>query len=182
MFNRILVAVDDTENRQIVVNQAIAVARLTAAKLLLVHVLSPSERDFPNRSIFLADGGYLDVDLYTTTIQTYDRTWRTYRQQHLARLQALAEAIKAIGLNVDIIEQVGQPGPLICQTAEEWDADLIVLGRRGLTAVKELMMGSVSNYVLHHAPCAVLVLQGNSLAEVGETPADSASDSLTTTR
>lgn len=179
MFSRILVAVDDTDNRQKIVDQAVAMARLTAAKLSLLHVLSPSERDFPNRSIFLADGGYLDVDLYTTTIQTYDRAWRTYRQQHLARLQALAETIQAIGLNVDLLEQVGQPGPLICQTAEEWEADLIVLGRRGLTAVKELMMGSISNYVLHHAPCAVLVLQGQSVAEV---PVDSSSESLTTTR
>ncbi len=38
-------------------------------------------------------------------------------------------------------------------------ADLIVLGRRGRTGLAEALLGSVSNYVLHHAPCSVLVVQ-----------------------
>ncbi|NEO65320.1 MAG: universal stress protein, partial [Moorea sp. SIO4G2] len=37
---------------------------------------------------------------------------------------------------------------------------LIVLGRRGLGGLKEMVLGSVSNYVVHHAPCSVLVVQG----------------------
>ncbi len=39
-------------------------------------------------------------------------------------------------------------------------ADLIVVGRRGRSGLSELILGSASNYVLHHAPCSVLTLQG----------------------
>ncbi|WP_442949349.1 universal stress protein [Nostoc sp.] len=41
-----------------------------------------------------------------------------------------------------------------------WGADLIVLGRRGLKGFAELLAGSVSNHVVHHSPCSVLVVQG----------------------
>jgi nucleotide-binding universal stress UspA family protein len=43
--------------------------------------------------------------------------------------------------------------------ARSWPADLIVIGRRGRTGLKEALMGSVSNYVVHHAPCTVMVVQ-----------------------
>ena len=48
---------------------------------------------------------------------------------------------------------------MICNAAISWQADLIIMGRRGRTGLSELFLGSVSNYVLHHAPCAVLVVQ-----------------------
>lgn len=49
---------------------------------------------------------------------------------------------------------------MICDVARSWKADLIVLGRRGYSGVKELFLGSVSNYVLHHTPCSILTVQG----------------------
>lgn len=48
---------------------------------------------------------------------------------------------------------------MICELARNWNADLIILGRRGRTGLSELLLGSVSNYVLHHAPCSVLTVQ-----------------------
>ena len=47
---------------------------------------------------------------------------------------------------------------MICDIASAWNADLIVMGRHGRLGLEELLMGSVSNYVTHHAHCAVLVL------------------------
>jgi glycosyltransferase involved in cell wall biosynthesis len=41
-----------------------------------------------------------------------------------------------------------------------WDADLVVMGRRGLSGIKEMFLGSVSNYIIHHVPCSVLIVQG----------------------
>ncbi|MGL4622525.1 MAG: universal stress protein, partial [Chroococcidiopsis sp.] len=48
---------------------------------------------------------------------------------------------------------------LICDFALAWKADLIVTGRRGRRGLSEFFMGSVSNYVLHHASCSVLTVQ-----------------------
>jgi len=55
---------------------------------------------------------------------------------------------------------VGEPGREICALAQEWSADLILLGRRGMQGLGELLLGSVSNFVMHRANCAVLVVQG----------------------
>jgi nucleotide-binding universal stress UspA family protein len=53
----------------------------------------------------------------------------------------------------------------ILATATDLDADVIVLGTRGLSGVKSLMLGSVSHAVLHHADRAVLVVPSPPLAE-----------------
>ena len=54
----------------------------------------------------------------------------------------------------------GDPIDRIVATAEEWGADLIVLGARGLGAVQEILLGSVSLGVARYAPCPVLVCKG----------------------
>ncbi|NJN32588.1 MAG: universal stress protein [Synechococcales cyanobacterium RM1_1_8] len=55
----------------------------------------------------------------------------------------------------------GRAGHLICHQAKTWEAELILLGRRGRSGLKELMLGSVSSYVMHRANCSVLVIQGS---------------------
>ncbi|MGH7353641.1 MAG: universal stress protein, partial [Candidatus Rokuibacteriota bacterium] len=47
----------------------------------------------------------------------------------------------------------------IVRAVVEWPADLIVVGARGLGALARLVLGSVSEHVVHHAPCAVLVVR-----------------------
>lgn len=54
----------------------------------------------------------------------------------------------------------GEAREAIVATAEQWSADLVVLGARGLSAVKEFLLGSVSLGVARHAPCPVLVCKG----------------------
>jgi len=53
--------------------------------------------------------------------------------------------------------RVGDPGSMICQVADELEVDQIVMSRRGRGRVGELLLGSVSQYVLHHATVAVTV-------------------------
>ena len=59
--------------------------------------------------------------------------------------------------NVDTIVRGGAPADQIIRTADELEADLIVLGGRGKGAVEAIVLGSVAYSVLHHAPCPVLV-------------------------
>lgn len=78
------------------------------------------------------------------------------------RAQALAEARKYLedrGVNAVYIEGTGNPADVIVQEAEETNADLIIVGTRGLSAAKRAFMGSVSTNVVHHAPCDVLVVR-----------------------
>jgi nucleotide-binding universal stress UspA family protein len=68
--------------------------------------------------------------------------------------------VKTQGIMAESSYQTGDPGTNICDLARSWGADLIVLGRRGLKGFAELLAGSVSNHGVHHAPCSVLVAQG----------------------
>lgn len=65
------------------------------------------------------------------------------------------------GNNVAISSDVlfGTPESRIVETAEEMDADLIVLGSHGYKAWERLLLGSVSNSVVHHAHCSVLIVR-----------------------
>lgn len=67
---------------------------------------------------------------------------------HMAKEAGLAYKTKAI---------YGSPRLSICQVAEEENVDLIVMGSRGLGPVKRLLLGSVGDYVVHHAPCSVFI-------------------------
>jgi nucleotide-binding universal stress UspA family protein len=85
---------------------------------------------------------------------------RTYQKQEVAhRVAAEAEALQPICDTVTTELRIGDPGTEIVSAAEQSHADLIVLGARGASAVKRFLLGSVSEYVCHHASCPVLVVR-----------------------
>lgn len=53
----------------------------------------------------------------------------------------------------------GLPGSEIVEEAREWPADLIVVGTRGRGAIKRILLGSVANYIVQHAPCSVEIVR-----------------------
>ena len=61
--------------------------------------------------------------------------------------------------SVQQVHQIGIPAQVILETAQSADADLIIIGARGLGPLKELVLGSVSHRVVLHAPCSVLVMK-----------------------
>ena len=61
---------------------------------------------------------------------------------------------------VDVVVVEGGVRERLLQTAEEWKADLIVLGARGLSGVERVLLGSVSLSVAREAPCAVMIVKG----------------------
>ena len=73
---------------------------------------------------------------------------------------AIDEAAALLGASVESRMAEGDPRETIIETANDWAADLIVMGARGLSAVKEFLLGSVSLGVACHAPCPVLVCKG----------------------
>lgn len=73
------------------------------------------------------------------------------------------EAVDATRAAIDVDAEVrferGDPGATIARVAGEAGADVVVVGSRGLGAVKGAILGSVSRYVMQHAPCPVLVMR-----------------------
>lgn len=84
------------------------------------------------------------------------------RRAELAGVLAQAEA--DLSRSVGAVERsvvMGHPGEEILAAASEPGVDLVVVGARGLGAIKRLVLGSVSERVLHHAPCSVLIVKGH---------------------
>lgn len=73
--------------------------------------------------------------------------------------------------------RTGDPGQWLCTLADERQVDLIVMGRRDHAGIEEFLFGSVSNYVVHHAPCSVWVIQGRQV-EAGSTREPSSDTTL----
>ncbi len=74
-------------------------------------------------------------------------------------LTQAAEGLKAQGIEVEIHAREGDPADAILDVAEEMNADLIVVGNKGMTGAKRFLLGSVPNKVSHHAPCSVMIIR-----------------------
>lgn len=74
-------------------------------------------------------------------------------------MDALVEEIGAAGDGAQIETQLlrGRAGPALCALAEELGADVVVMGTRGRGGIKRAVLGSVSDHVVRHAPCSVLI-------------------------
>lgn len=65
------------------------------------------------------------------------------------------------GIPCDTRLEQGDPGKVVVELCENNDFDLIVMGSRGLGTVKSFLLGSVSNYVLHHTNCPMMLIKGD---------------------
>ncbi|MFM2432774.1 MAG: hypothetical protein RLZZ511_3988 [Cyanobacteriota bacterium] len=157
LFQRILVAIEPT-TAAMLVDQAITLAQRHQSHLLFTHI--GAAFDETSAASVLYPG--LDA-LYPTfnspVLQHYSDEWVRAEARNRDWLRGFAQRAANAGVEADIHQQLGEPGPLLCEIAREQNVDLLLVGRRGRSGLSELFLGSVSNYVLHHSPCAVLTLQ-----------------------
>ncbi|HWB69932.1 MAG TPA: universal stress protein, partial [Solirubrobacterales bacterium] len=74
-------------------------------------------------------------------------------------LEQAAASAKQEGVEVQTQPIEGEPAEAILNVAEKIDADLIVVGNRGMTGARRFLLGSVPNNVSHHAPCSVIIVR-----------------------
>jgi nucleotide-binding universal stress UspA family protein len=75
------------------------------------------------------------------------------------RQQVAGGSIEEAGVQVETYAREGDPADAILDVAEEQNADLIVVGNKGMTGAKRFLLGSVPNKVSHHAPCSVMIIR-----------------------
>ncbi|MDO7908288.1 universal stress protein [Paenibacillus sp. JX-17] len=140
MFKHILVAVDGSEHSMHALNTAktLAVSLQGETAMTVLHV---------NPSIAMNEPPVgVDVD---------DRIEEEGR--HI--LEPAADLLAGSGITYEMAAAHGNPAEVICQAAREKNADLIIMGTRGHSLVKEMLLGSVSHSVIAHAPCPVLTVK-----------------------
>ncbi|MGK7889909.1 MAG: universal stress protein [Leptolyngbyaceae cyanobacterium] len=156
MLQKILVAIDKSDISLQALDEAIALAKATQAQLKLIHVLD--DRD-PDQPAFPYISEFHDYpDLSTTLLSTYHNDYQVFINRSWEWLNWHTNQAIAVGIEAVCDQPSGPAGNRICRSAKEWDADLVIIGSRCLIGLKELLLGSVSNYVVHHAPCSVQVV------------------------
>ena len=162
MYRHILVALDNTELSGVVLEQAIALAQGICAKLTLLHVLCSEEGVSPVMPLMPLPDYY--PALAATTLEQYQEEWEAFSVKSLEHLAAAKAQAQAAGVMAEHLQKGGRPGATICEVAQELGVDLIILGRRGHSGLSELLMGSVSNYVMHHAETSAVLVCNLSIA------------------
>ena len=152
MMNKILVAVDRFSDNQAAYDSAIGLAQSNGASIMLLHVITESDSSYP----ILPTYAYYPV-MDNRDKEFYQEKLQLCKQLGIDFLVDLAQKATDAGVSIEYTQLIGNPGRSICELASNWDADLILVGSRGLKGLKEMFLGSVSNYVAHNAPCSVLI-------------------------
>jgi nucleotide-binding universal stress UspA family protein len=142
-MRRFLVAVDGSENSLRAVRQVIAFA--------------PELREAPH--ILLANVQPVVVSGAVRTFVNADQIDSWYRSEGEKALAGARDLLAAAGLAHEHHIVVGDPAETLARMARERGCDLIVIGSRGMSAVANLIMGSVATRVLHLAEVPVLLVR-----------------------
>jgi nucleotide-binding universal stress UspA family protein len=136
-IHRILLATDLSPASAGATDQALELARTLDADLLVVSVIDSATA--------LSSGPVARMD-----------------QRRAARefaAQAIVVQGRRIGVGVSFLVWQGEPGPAIVEAAMAEAADLVIVGTRGRNRVERFVLGSVSDHVVRHAPCPVLIVR-----------------------
>jgi len=145
VFKLIVVGTDGSDTATQAVRQAVDMASAVGATLELVSAYAPvpeqrlrtERRDAPE-----------------------DVQWAINPREDVeASLSAAADIARAAGVSVNTHARQGDPADAILDVAEEREADLVIVGNKGMTGAKRFLLGSVPNKVSHHAPCSVLIVR-----------------------
>jgi nucleotide-binding universal stress UspA family protein len=147
----ILIGTDGSDDAVAAARQAVAVLAADSTIHLVCVADTPSVVGAGMESGFA--GGI-------ATPQEVDLAWAGALGDADAALERTADALGDRAVEVSV--EQGDPGVVLCARAQDLGADVVVVGSRGRGALKRALLGSVSSYVVHNAPCAVLVLREGS--------------------
>jgi len=136
-YHKILIAVDSSSFSYAAAREGFDLARQLSAEVALVFVVNKA------RVIHNADSGILPEEAMKLLHREAENTLHEVASWHLDVKTFMPEAIPSEG---------------IIQTAEDWGADLIVMGTHGRTGLKHLLLGSVAEHVIRHSKIPSLIV------------------------
>jgi nucleotide-binding universal stress UspA family protein len=143
-YRNIIVGTDGSETAEKAVRHAAQLAKEAQARLVVVTAFTPAE------GVASAEADRVPDDIRWMLA---DRSQAEERARHG---RSLANEEGAKGVVVQTGE--GDPAEVILEAAKDFDAELIVVGSKGLAGAARFILGSVASSVSHHAPCDVLVV------------------------
>jgi nucleotide-binding universal stress UspA family protein len=149
VFRRILLATDSSEEAELATRVAVELANSTGSELHVMHVkLVPLTPPYP------------EVLDWREDLEYAEREARELLDEQVKKVEDAGGIVARVHLREE------QPAEEIIALAEELGADLIVVGRRHRGRIRRALAGSVSDWVVRHARCPVLVVgAGGRLAD-----------------
>lgn len=155
MFEKILVPLDGSEHSMRALDKAVHIAKKFGAQVTLIHVYSLTR--FPVVPPMTVVGAPpAEATLPPEVVSTLDEAVRRVGVNTLKRGEQRARAER---VQVTTLLREGHVVDEILKAVREGEFNLIVIGARGLSTIKEILLGSVSHGVTIHAPCPVLVVK-----------------------
>ena len=148
MYERILVPVDGSDASHAGLNEALALAAEHQSRIRLLHIVDD----------------LITIPIYEGAVFAGELIDQL-RQQGRRLLDECAALCKKKGIAVEtvLLERVGgQAGTLIIEQAQDWPAELIVMGTHGRRGLKRIVLGSDAEYVIRHAGIPVLLVRAPS--------------------
>lgn len=146
LIKRIVVGVDGSEHSTFALEWAIRMSAAMGSEVIAVYAIS---------SPVYFDTGYSAPSIPIE----YDNEWRA--QIKKAFEEEWCKPLKDAGVRYQTVLRDGRPATVIAEVADEFDADLILVGRRGRGGVAELVLGSVSHELVLHSKRPVLVISSD---------------------
>jgi Universal stress protein UspA and related nucleotide-binding proteins len=143
MFNHILLPSDGSDNALRAAAVAGEMAKKLGSVLTVACVFTPPT----------------DLTAFSGTAALAADTVATIEATQNAVAKRTGKILDEMDVEYEIRTEIGHPAECILRLAEEEKADLIVIGSRGLSAFKSFLLGSVSDRVVHHAACPVMVVK-----------------------
>jgi nucleotide-binding universal stress UspA family protein len=140
MYGKILVPVDGSEHSERAVAHAVSLAEKFDAEVVILNVAQPIP--LAPETTFFAD------ELRDKMMAAGRKLVTAYKQK-----------FQTAKVNIKTDNAGGMPADVICEKAENENFDLVVIGSRGLSAGKRIILGSVSGRVSRNCPCPVLIVR-----------------------
>lgn len=162
---KFLLAFDGSPSGQHALEKAIHLTRSTDGELILMTAIEPMQSVSPPNAITPTGDPTIDWQ------NAADKDWqadleKVINEQH-SRLQQIGESMlstavkqcEEANIKHKTLIAIGVPRDEIVDTAEKEKPDVLIIGSRGHGPIKRLLLGSVSDYVVHHAHCSVLIVR-----------------------
>jgi nucleotide-binding universal stress UspA family protein len=166
-FKKIVVGLDQSFKDSTVFTRALEQAKPHSSSIMIVHTLESHPSNMEISLPMVSDrpeviGQHAEVarDMYSILSRQHKERLERSKRQAESWLELYFQQAIAKGIPTQVNCQSGNPGLWLCEMAQRWGADLIVIGHRENRGLRSVGNSSVTQYVLQHAPCAVLVIQG----------------------
>jgi len=141
MFTKILVPVDGSDNSYRALEAALVLSEKLGSNISVVNVMEQVPITHIESEKLLSE------------------LLEAYKKENQEILSKCSDIARQKGIAIKTVLLQGNPAPVILDYSKKENFDLVIMGSRGMGKFKELILGSVSSKIVHHSPCAIMIIR-----------------------